>query len=286
MTRALLALLAGVVALATTRLLLRSMIPTAPLRRPNYRGMPVASGMGIALLIGITSGAAIGALLFSLNTTSRLLGTTVGISVPLLALCLGFGLIGLFDDLSEAPERGFRGHLAAAREGRATSGALKMFGGTVIAIAIAAPESTNFGWTLVHGAIIALSANVFNGFDLRPGRAGKFFFIAALPLAIAATKLPTAMFGAAIGATAGFLPDDVRERAMLGDTGANALGALIGGGVVYAEPAAWVRLAVLGGLAFLTMLGERPGFGRMIAAVPPVRALDRAGRVPEPEITT
>ncbi len=281
MTRALLALQAGIFSLGVTYLLLRAMIPTAPLRRPNYRGIPVAAGMGVVLVIGIVAGTAIVGALFALSPSSRLLGSTSVTAVPLVALAVGFALLGLFDDLSTAPERGFRGHLGAVRQGRATSGALKLFGGAAIALTIAAPESTNLGWLLVHGALIALMANVFNGLDLRPGRAAKLFIVGVTPLAIAATKAGTATLAAALGATVAFLPDDVRERAMLGDAGANALGALLGGAIVYAEPDGWVRLGVLGLLVVLTLTGEKPGFSRVIAAVPPLRALDLAGRVPE-----
>jgi hypothetical protein len=281
MTRALLSLQAGAFALAVTYVLLRAMIPTAPLRRANYRGIPVAAGMGVVLLTGIVAGTAIVGALFALSSSSRLLGASSVTAVPLVALALGFGLLGLFDDLSTAPERGFRGHLGAARTGRATSGALKLFAGAAIALTVAAPESTNLGWLLVHGAIVALAANLFNGLDLRPGRAAKFFLLAVAPLAVAAPKAGSATLAAALGATVAFLPDDLRERAMLGDAGANALGAIAGGAIVYAEPAAWVRLAVLGLLVVLTIAAERPGLSRVIAALPPLRGFDRIGRVPE-----
>lgn len=283
MTRAMLSLLAGVVALVTTRVLLRGMIPNAPLRRQNYRGIPVASGMGIVPIAGFLAGTAFAGLLFTLDPHSRLLGSAAVHAVPLAGLAVGFGLIGLFDDLSEEPERGFRGHLTAAREGRATSGALKLFAGAAIAVTIAAPESTNFGWALAHGALIALTANLFNGLDVRPGRGSKAFLLAALPLVIVASKTGSATIAAAIGAVVAFLPADLRERAMLGDAGANALGALVGGAIVYAEPVWWLRLGLLALVAGLTVVAERPGFSVGIDALPPLRALDRAGRVPDGE---
>jgi hypothetical protein len=72
---------------------------------------------------------------------------------------------------------------------------------------------------------------------------------------------------------------DLRERLMLGDAGANVLGAALGLGVVLAcSPG--VRTGVLVAVALLNLASERVSFSRVINAVPPFRALDRFGRLP------
>jgi UDP-N-acetylmuramyl pentapeptide phosphotransferase/UDP-N-acetylglucosamine-1-phosphate transferase len=81
------------------------------------------------------------------------------------------------------------------------------------------------------------------------------------------------------GAAAGLLLDDLRERLMLGDTGANALGGAVGLGVVLACGPA-VRTAALVGVVALNLASEAVSFGRVIDAVPPLRAVDRWGRRP------
>jgi UDP-N-acetylmuramyl pentapeptide phosphotransferase/UDP-N-acetylglucosamine-1-phosphate transferase len=279
-TRALLSVTAGAVALVATRSLLRASVPRFPLRRRNYRGLAVATGMGITVIAGLLAGAAVTALLYTLAPASMTLRAAALNAPPLLALALGFGMLGLFDDLSEDSVRGFRGHLAAARSGRATGGVFKLLAGAALAVAIAATESTSLGWTVLQGAIIALSANVFNGLDLRPGRAGKAFFLAGVPLAVLAPAASVTL-AAGLGAVTGFIPEDLRERAMLGDAGANALGALIGGAIVFSDPPSWFRYGLLVGLIGLTVLAERPGYSKAIDAVPPLRAIDRTGRVQE-----
>ncbi|MCA1831451.1 MAG: hypothetical protein ABR548_02965 [Actinomycetota bacterium] len=280
MTRALVSLAAGLVAYLTTQWLLRTTIPTATLRRKNYRGLLIATGMGVAVVAGIFAGAALTGLLFTVRQASRPLQIAAGNAAPLLALAGGFGLLGLFDDVWDVPGRGFRGHLSALRAGRATGGGLKLLAGSALAIAIGTSESTTMGWALVHGAIIALTANLFNGLDLRPGRAGKAFLIAALPLVVLVSAA-SATLAAGLGAVCAFLPHDLSERAMLGDAGANALGALVGGSIVFADPAPWFRYGLLAVLLVLTAFSERPGYGAVIDKFLPLRVLDRAGRVPE-----
>ena len=102
--------------------------------------------------------------------------------------------------------------------------------------------------------------------------------VAFVLLCVAATHV-SAIEGVAVvvGATAALLVDDLHERLMLGDVGANVLGAGLGTGVVLASPFA-VRAAVLVAVAALNVLGELSSFTRLIDAVPPLRALDRAGR--------
>jgi hypothetical protein len=280
MTRAFVSLLAGVVALATTQQLTRAAIPSAPLRRANYRGLLLATGMGVGVLAGLFAGAAVTGVLYTLAPASRSLQAAAGNAAPLLALAGGFALLGLFDDVWESPERGFRGHVAALRAGKATGGGLKLLAGSALAVAVAATESTSLGWAIAHGAIIAMTANVFNGLDVRPGRSIKAFLLAALPLVIMVSAV-SATLAAAVGAAIAFAPHDLRERAMLGDAGGNALGALVGGAVVFADPAAWLRYALLAVLVALTAISESPGYSRAIDALPPLRALDRAGRVSE-----
>ena len=83
----------------------------------------------------------------------------------------------------------------------------------------------------------------------------------------------------AVGAALGLLVPDLRERCMLGDAGANPLGAVLGVGVVVAcSPS--VRTAVLVGVLALNLLSEVVSYSAVIERVPPLRYLDRLGREP------
>ncbi len=203
----------------------------------------------------------------------------------------GAGLFGAVDDLAEdgaegGGRKGLRGHVGELARGRLTTGGLKLLGISATGIGVAAlllpPEPgrsrvARAADTLVAGGVVAGTANLVNLLDLRPGRALKAVLLAA-PL-LARDVPAAALSGAALGPALALLPDDLAERAMLGDTGANAAGALLGAALV-AGGSRRGRLAALAGLAALTLASERWSFTAVIESTPGLRQLDAAGRRP------
>jgi hypothetical protein len=161
--------------------------------------------------------------------------------------------IGLADDLWSGPERGFRAHLGARR----TTGVLKLVG--IPAVGLAATRS------LSGALLVSLSANALNQLDTKPGRALKAYLVAATVVR-APRRLAVCL-----------LPYDLREMAMLGDGGANALGALLGLNSV-SRLTARGRWIAIGALAGLTLLGEHRSLGRLIERTPGLKNLDALGR--------
>ena len=123
---------------------------------------------------------------------------------------------------------------------------------------------------MVGGAVVAGAANAVNLFDLRPGRALKVTGLAGLPL------LGTLPGAVAVGSSVGVVRDDL-ARSMLGDTGANAAGALVGLALVERTRLPG-RVAALAVLAALTLASERVSFSRVIDANPVLRRFDQWGR--------
>jgi hypothetical protein len=66
---------------------------------------------------------------------------------------------------------------------------------------------------------------------------------------------------------------------MLGDAGSNALGALLGLSSV-SRLTGRSRWLAIGGLAGLTLLGERRSLGELIERTPVLRTIDSLGREP------
>jgi hypothetical protein len=182
-----------------------------------------------------------------------------GVRVPLVGWVLAVdepvvAAIGLADDLWSGPERGFRAHLRAGR----TTGMLKLLG--IPLYALVRTRS-------ISGALlVGLSANALNQLDTRPGRALKAYVACALPLR------------APLAAAVLIAPYDLREMAMLGDAGSNALGALLGWSSVnrFTGRGRWLAI---GALAGLTALGELTSLGRIIERTPVLRRVDEWGRV-------
>lgn len=182
---------------------------------------------------------------------------------------------GAYDDLSgNGRERGLRGHLGALARGRITTGLVKMVGIGATGLAAAALLRRGPVDTIMDGALIAAGANLVNLFDLRPGRATKFALLTAFP-ALLSPAAP--LLGPVVGAAVALLPDELAERSMLGDSGANALGAALGVAAV-ARAERPTRAALLGGVLALTLASERTSFSRIIDRVPALRGLDRWGR--------
>jgi hypothetical protein len=161
--------------------------------------------------------------------------------------------LGLADDLWSGPERGFRAHLRSGR----TTGVLKLIGIPVVGL---------LATRRVSGALlVGLAANALNQLDTRPGRALKAYLAAAVAV------------DAPVGIAVLLLPYDLREMAMLGDAGSNALGGLLGLKSVerFTGRGRWVAI---GALAGLTLLGERMSLGAWIERTPGVAWVDRLGR--------
>lgn len=249
--------------------------------RTNHRGEPVSMLEGPAVAAGVLAGAVVSA-------PDARSAATVAVAT---AAGAAFGIV---DDLGEDPEdrrKGLRGHLGALAQGRVTTGGLKVLGigaGAVLAAAAATPtrgpdgaRRSLVGWSadvVVSGAMIAATANLVNLLDLRPGRALKATSLAAAPLALAPGSGGVAA-SAVLGASAAAADLDLAETDMLGDGGANALGAALGAALVLSAPRP-VRLAALAAAVGLTAASEKVSFTAVIESTPVLREIDRWGRRP------
>ncbi|MEV7008917.1 hypothetical protein [Streptosporangium sp. NPDC051022] len=240
--------------------------------RTNHRDEQITLLEGPAFVAGTAAAAAV------------LPGLPARIRAAALLAVTGSGVLGAYDDLYGATSsKGFKGHLSALVKGEVTSGAVKIFGIGLTGLAAAALTSRGPVDVVVDGAIVAGTANLANLFDLRPGRAIKVGLLVGAPLLAAGLRrddpVPAALTALPVGAAVALLPEDLGERAMLGDAGANALGALVGlaAAVTLGRPG---RLAVLGTVVALTAASERISFTRVIAANPVLNRIDMLGRRP------
>jgi len=162
-----------------------------------------------------------------------------------------------------------------------TTGTLKLVGGAMLAVAVAGSLLGRAPLRLAgDAALIALSANAANLFDRAPGRVIKVGVVAfAVLVAVAGERARLGPVAVVMGAALGLLVDDLREHLMVGDAGANALGAVLGLGLVVAA-SPLVRTIALVVVLAVNVAGELVSFSRVIDAVPPLRAIDRAGRLP------
>ena len=131
-----------------------------------------------------------------------------------------------------------------------TTGAVKLGGIGAAGVVAAALIGGRPADMIINAGLTAGGANLLNLFDLRPGRALKVALAGSA--LIAGTGGPGAARAVAgpAGAALALLPEDLGERAMLGDAGANALGAMLGAPRRRACPVG--RAAILAGIIGLT----------------------------------
>jgi UDP-N-acetylmuramyl pentapeptide phosphotransferase/UDP-N-acetylglucosamine-1-phosphate transferase len=149
--------------------------------------------------------------------------------------------------------------------------------------------------------VVAGAANAVNLLDLRPGRAIKGAVLVAAPglltraargprvsaepsggtdLSMAASA--NTMAAAGLGAALALLPEDLGETAMLGDAGANALGALLGlAAAAGARSTAGLACRAVA-LTAVNLASEKVSFTKVIAGSKPLNAIDMWGRRPAP----
>lgn len=263
------------VAAATTRELRRRLDRSppggsGPWTRTNHAGASVSLLEGPALVGGVVAGTVVtgGVRLRTRLATAAALGVVGG--------------AGAHDDLyGSGSTKGIRGHLGALRRGEVTSGAVKIgvigLSGLAAAAALRRERGERAGLvgTLLDGALIAGTANLVNLLDLRPGRALKVA-LATGPL-LSTSSAGAGLAAPAVGASTAALQDDLAGKTMMGDCGANTLGAAIGCAMVVGSPAP-VRRLLLGSVVGLTLLSERVSFTEVIESTPWLRRLDQVGR--------
>lgn len=250
----------------------------------NYRGRALPFPFGV-LTLAAALVALIPLMLLAVLASAEVFHPEIW---PSAVYALGVLALGLIDDtLGERPPggdgerpapRGWRGHGAAVLRGELSTGALKAVGSLGLALLAMSWLGLSDGRWLLAVAVLVLATNAFNLLDLRPGRSTKAFVLLGVGLGIGAgspRQLWTLGLFAAPALVAGLY--DLRERAMLGDTGANLLGALAGLWLVLALSGTGQVIALIL-LAALTVYGELRSISGFVERTPGLRQLDSFGR--------
>lgn len=285
----------------------RKRIKASQWERTNFHGVTVSLRGGVAMAGASVASAAVASALS--DQPRAALGGLVA--------SLGGGLAGYIDDVDQGAHdggkvaKGLKGHLGALAHGQVTTGVIKIAG--IGASALAASALVGSKATSVSGkaadlalntVLIAGAANLANLLDLRPGRALKATVLVATPLSYfscAAAKTPASgasgapsakpvspaspasaqrLLASGLNAAAiTALVEDLQETTMLGDTGANAAGALLGTSLAAND--SWkLRLGTTLGVVGLILASEKVSFSKVIAANPALNWLDQLWRRP------
>ncbi len=236
----------------------------------NHRGSPVPAVLGFLLVAGGALAAAVGARVGPISAADAV---TSGAALLV-------ALVGFVDDLVPEGPRGLRGHVVALANGQVTTGAVKVVAIIAASLITVAASTRTAGISRISGVIlIAGATNLWNGLDVRPGRALKWFLLLAAAGAVGWPHAPPFGIGVAIAALVALFPD-LRERAMLGDAGANLLGFTAGVALYARSPSSWIPYAAAV-MVVLNIVADTVSLSRVIEAVPPLRWFDRVGTLRE-----
>lgn len=250
--------------------------PPVPVAR-NYRGAFLYMVLGPAFI------AAVMVILLSDLLVDALQGT-LGVAWRPAAIILGLIIVfgfGLLDDYRTGPGRGLVGHMRELLHGRITTGMGKL-GAAVFASFLVATALGSRGLRLILAIpFIAGTTNLWNLLDVRPGRALKYFIVALGFVALIDWRFAFHLYliPAALGASIALLALDLRERAMLGDSGSNILGFVVGIACFRLIPTWGLGLSLVLVL-LLHVVAETVSLSRIIDAMPPLSWFDRLGRLP------
>lgn len=249
--------------------------------RPNYRGRDLPVPLGVLIVVAALLAIVPLVLIERLGDMEVFYPRAILVAI----YALGVACLGLIDDLlgdshsgQTAAPRGWRGHGAAALRGELSTGTVKAVGSLGLALLSTDYLDLSVGRWLLAAAVLVLATNALNLLDLRPGRAFKAFALIGAGLTIGSRDLrPLWTLGLFVGPALLAGAYDLREEAMLGDTGANLLGALAGLWMVLtlSQTGQLIALALL---VTLTVYGELHSISELVSRVPLLRGLDSWGR--------
>lgn len=293
----------------------RKRIKASQWERTNFHGVTVSLRGGVAMAGAAVASAAVASALS--DQPRAALGGVVASLGGGLAGYIDDVDQGAHDGGKVA--KGLKGHLGALAHGQVTTGVIKIAGigaSALAASALVGSKATSVSGKAadlaLNTVLIAGTANLANLLDLRPGRALKATVLVATPLSYfscAAAKTPAsgASVTSATPAAASAKPvspastsgasaqrllasglnaaaitalvEDLQETTMLGDTGANAAGALLGTSLAAND--SWkLRLGTTLGVVGLILASEKVSFSKVIAANPALNWLDQLWRRP------
>lgn len=242
--------------------------------RPNYRGVELPFPAGVPVVAGALVA------LVALAPLAELAGLDVfrPEAAAVAVYALGVAFLGLVDDLLGGEPRGWRGHGAAILRGSFSTGALKAAGSLGLALLVLLGRGDGDLHYLLSVGVLVLATNLLNLLDLRPGRSIKALVLIGAGLTLGAWETgPAAALGLFLAPllVLGFY--DVRERAMLGDTGSNLAGGLAGLWLVLTLSTLGLAIA-LAALLGITIYGEFRSISAFVDRTPLLRQLDSIGR--------
>ena len=251
--------------------LFRSLLIESNVLRPNYKKDMIPVSMGIVFLPMLI----INAIILAYFTTN--FKDMLHIFIFLFGLVSMF-FAGILDDIiGNRDVCGLKGHFKSLLNGKLTTGGFKALFGGFIGLVISIAISKNIYDIVINTLIIALSTNLMNLLDLRPGRAIKGYLVISIVLLFTLDEYTRNLLLLIFPNVIAYFNQDLKAKAMMGDTGSNVLGISIGILFVMGYPLK-VRLIWLAFLIFIHILTEKYSLTKIIENNKFLNFIDKLGR--------
>lgn len=251
--------------------LFKNMLVSGNVIRPNYKNEMIPVGMGIVFLpMMIINTIIIG--YFTVNSIAL-----VSLVLFIFAMiCMFFA--GALDDLiGNRNVSGLKGHFKSLLKGELTTGGFKALFGGFVGLVVSVCISRNIGDIIINTLVIALSTNLMNLFDLRPGRAIKAYLVIMIPIYFTLTGYIKALPLLILPNVLAYFNTDLKARGMMGDTGSNVLGISIGVLMAFGYDMK-VRVVWLVFLVLMHLITEKFSLTKIIEKNKVLKFIDNLGR--------
>ena len=251
--------------------LFRSLLIESNVLRPNYKKDMIPVSMGIVFLPMLI----INAIILAYFTTN--FKDMLHIFIFLFGLVSMF-FAGILDDIiGNRDVSGLKGHFKSLLNGKLTTGGFKALFGGFVGLVISIAISKNIYDIVINTLIIALSTNLMNLLDLRPGRAIKGYLLISIVLLFTLGEYTRNLLLLILPNVVAYFNQDLKAKAMMGDTGSNVLGISIGILFVMGYSLK-VRLIWLAFLIFIHILTEKYSLTKIIENNKFLNFIDKLGR--------
>ena len=251
--------------------MISKMLENSGMIRENYRGDMIPVGLGLVFIPTLVINSII--LIYSNIVPEKII-----MIYMLLFASIAMSFVGIIDDsLGNRGVTGLIGHFKALFKGSLTTGAFKALLGGFVGLTLAVTLSKSIPNIIVATLVVALSTNMMNLFDLRPGRAIKVYTLLAIIIFIASAKFQREVMMLILPAVLAYFYFDLRALTMMGDAGSNVLGVSLGVFIVSSFGLA-VQVVCLILLVLIHILTEKFSLTKIIENNKFLDYVDKLGR--------
>lgn len=251
--------------------LFKNLLINGNVLRPNYKKDMIPVSMGIVFLPMIV-----------INGIVLAFFTTAFKDLAYIFMFM-FGMISMFfagildDVIGNRDVSGLKGHFKSLFKGSLTTGGFKALFGGFVGLIVSVSISKDIIDIMVNTLIIALSTNLMNLLDLRPGRAIKAYLFIMVIIFLTLTGFVQVLPLLIVPNVLAYFNYDLKARAMMGDTGSNVLGISIGMLISFGYPFN-VRLGWLIFVIIMHIFTEKYSLTKIIEKNKLLNFIDKLGR--------